>query len=407
MKKNVKGFTLIELLAVIVVLAVIMVIATQQINSVIKKNTADSFKSSLDVVAKQAKTFYAAEGMDPTENELRELIDYNENEYQITYGQENKKICVEATEEGKFGNVKQEDFGKIEFEKNEETGNYSSTSKDGNYSYEASSESSGPKLCLKFSDGMVVSIDEENENTESSFSDDSWETIANNINSGVYKVGDTKEVDLGTYGKHTVRVANTSTPSECSTEGFSQTACGFVIEFADIVTESVMNSQESGIKHSDGWPASQLHDLINNSIYNALPDDLKNVIKTTKVVSGHVNNDQENFVSYDKLYLFSIKEIYGIRAIMEALNPTISSDTAEDNTRQLDFYKGKTLSSQNSWEFVLKYKNGSTVPWWSRVPLVYDVLDHDGFLLAGGDKGGWGYYASSISFGVSPAFRIG
>ena len=35
--KNNKGFTLIELLAVIVVLAIIMVIATQQVNSTIKK----------------------------------------------------------------------------------------------------------------------------------------------------------------------------------------------------------------------------------------------------------------------------------------------------------------------------------------------------------------------------------
>ena len=52
------------------------------------------------------------------------------------------------------------------------------------------------------------------------FSTDSWETIVSAVKSGnisVYKVGDTKEIDLGTtYGTHTLRVANTSTPSECS-----------------------------------------------------------------------------------------------------------------------------------------------------------------------------------------------
>ena len=78
-----------------------------------------------------------------------------------------------------------------------------------------------------------------------SFAEDSWETIVKRVQAGeigTYNVGDTKEVNLGTtYGTHTLRIANTSTPSECSTEGFSQTACGFVLEFADIITTHIMN----------------------------------------------------------------------------------------------------------------------------------------------------------------------
>ena len=70
----------------------------------------------------------------------------------------------------------------------------------------------------------------------SQFSLDDWGTIVRNVKSGntnMYKTGDTKEVNLGsTYGTHTLRIANISTPSECSTTGFSQTACGFVLEFA-------------------------------------------------------------------------------------------------------------------------------------------------------------------------------
>ena len=64
-----------------------------------------------------------------------------------------------------------------------------------------------------------------------SFATDSWETIVTAVkenNIGKYNVGDTKEIDMGTYGTHTLRIANTSTPSECSTTGFSQSACGFV-----------------------------------------------------------------------------------------------------------------------------------------------------------------------------------
>ena len=77
------------------------------------------------------------------------------------------------------------------------------------------------------------------------FATDSWSTIIANVKAGngnEYAVGSTKEVNLGTtYGTHTLRVANTSTPSECSTTGFSQTACGFVLEFADIITTHAMN----------------------------------------------------------------------------------------------------------------------------------------------------------------------
>ena len=72
-----------------------------------------------------------------------------------------------------------------------------------------------------------------------SFSDDSWDTIAANVKAGrgeMYEVGDTKEVTLSgaVNGTFTVRVANTSTPKECKGAGFSQTACGFVVEFEDI-----------------------------------------------------------------------------------------------------------------------------------------------------------------------------
>lgn len=80
---------------------------------------------------------------------------------------------------------------------------------------------------------------------QTAFEKDSWETISNNVKSGNtsdYKIGDTKIVDLGTYGKHKVRIANMSTPSECSNENFSQTACGFVVEFADTIVDKTMNS---------------------------------------------------------------------------------------------------------------------------------------------------------------------
>ena len=138
------------------------------------------------------------------------------------------------------------------------------------------------------------------------FATDSWSTIIANVKAGngsEYAVGSTKEVNLGTtYGTHTLRVANTSTPSECSTEGFSQTACGFVLEFADIITEHNMNPSGTykGTQYGfgwneDGWPATSMRTFVNNDIYNAIPSEIKNAIIDTTVVSGHGKSDTENF----------------------------------------------------------------------------------------------------------------
>ena len=119
------------------------------------------------------------------------------------------------------------------------------------------------------------------------FSTESWDTIVSAVKSGdtsVYNVGDTKEIDMGEYGTHTLRIANMSTPSECNTEGFSQSACGFVLEFADIITTDKMNDTNTNV---GGWPASSMYAFVNYVIYDALPEEIKDAIIDTTVVSGH------------------------------------------------------------------------------------------------------------------------
>ena len=147
----------------------------------------------------------------------------------------------------------------------------------------------------------------------SQFEKDSWTTIITNVRNGNisdYNLGDTKEVDLGNLGIHSVRIANKSTPDECSTKGFSQTACGFVLEFEDVITTHAMNSTTT--TNVGGWPASAMYTYVNTDLYNMLPTDLKNAIIDTTVVSSHGSDDSANFTSIDKLYLLAPKEIYGI-----------------------------------------------------------------------------------------------
>ena len=231
-----------------------------------------------------------------------------------------------------------------------------------------------------------------------SFATDSWDTIIKTVKNGntsFYHVGDTKEIYMGSFGTHTIRIANTSTPDECATDGFSQTACGFVLEFVDIITEHNMNSTST---NTGGWPATLMRTYVNNDIYNALPSELKNGIIDTYVVSGHGPSDSANFTSTDKLYLLSTKEVYG----KDGTSNVIYYDTAEAETRQLDYYKAQGVTTSN-YRGAIKQYNGSKYYWWLRVAssttsdLFYRVY-------ANGD---WGNGSASDTYGVAPAFRIG
>ena len=249
---------------------------------------------------------------------------------------------------------------------------------------------------------------EESINTVS-FAEDSWDTIAKAVKAGNtsnYHVGDTKEVDLGTYGKHKVRIANMNTPNECKQEGFSQSACGFVVEFIDVITTHVMNpsgdykgtTYNSGW-NKDGWPKSQMKTFIDNDIYNSLPQELKSVIITTETVSGHGSEDTNNFTSIDKLYLLSTAEVWA-----QGTSNTIDSDTARDKTRRLDYYNEKGVTT-NSYDAAIKNNSsGTATAWWWLRSARSNIYCN--FYYVGG-SGDWGNHGAGTTGGVSPAFRIG
>ena len=227
-----------------------------------------------------------------------------------------------------------------------------------------------------------------------SFADDSWDTISSAVKSGTYpyQVGDTKTVDMGSLGTHTVRVANTTA---CTNGETSETACGFVVEFADIISEQAMNSTAINV---GGWPASAMRTYVNTTVYNALPSDLQNVIATTTVVSSHGSTSGEaNFTSSDKLYLLSTKEVWG----KVGTSNTINYDTAEVETRQLDYYKNNGVTTSN-YRGAIKQYNGTNTNWWLRSAA--SDLTNAFFLV--NNIGGWNGDAASNTRGVAPAFRI-
>ena len=244
------------------------------------------------------------------------------------------------------------------------------------------------------SPGYFTSIPEPN-----SFSSDSWMTIVKAVKSGnisKYNVGDTKTVNLGTYGTHTLRVANISKSDSCGNSGYSESGCGFVIEFADIITNRVINSTSTT---RGSWSATTIRTFVNNDIYNLLPTDLKNGILNTNVITGHGNSEGNNSTSTDKLYLLSPIEIYG--------SVSTTYDSAINVTNQLDYYKQNNVSL-NSYDSAIKNTvvsggTGGADAWWTRTPA--QMMDGQ-FMMVTNTGNLYSTYLTQ-QLGVSPAFRIG
>ena len=229
------------------------------------------------------------------------------------------------------------------------------------------------------------------------FANDSWDTIAaviQNGDLGAYQLGAEKEVEID--GKnYTVRVANNTTPEECNLYDFSQTACGFVVEFVDVVEKRAINNTITSV---GGWPASEVRTYANGVFFNKLPSDLQNVIIDTNVISSHGSTlGETNFLSTDKIYLLSAVEVWNNNR-----NNISSYDSSYYNTRQLDYYNLQGVTTSN-FANAIKQSNGSSSTWWLRSSFFNDDFS---FIYVGTD-GNWYYTQSRYNYGFAPAFRIG
>ena len=364
-----KGFTLVELLAVIAILAILVIIALPNVLKMFNDSKKNSFLTEAKTVYSEVSKKYISESMKG--NKLTYVSSEDNTKLDMT----GKKLqyCVLLNADGSVKSMKVSNGEWIaELSGNKKITDLKSTDlKNGNLD----NEECGPKK-------------------PKTFKEDSWDTIANAVRTGQtsnYHVGDEKEVDLGTYGKHNVRIANMNTPDECKQEGFSQTACGFVVEFADIITTHNMNST---FTNEGGWPKSQMKTFIDKDIYNSLPQELKSVIITTETVSGHGIKDTNNFTSTDKLYLLSTAEVWA-----QGTSNLINYDSARDKTRQLDYYTGVTTYAH---DITIKKYQGEVTKWWLRS--ANSNYNYNFYYVY--TNGGWNCDRASSTRGVSPAFRI-
>ena len=169
-----------------------------------------------------------------------------------------------------------------------------------------------------------------------------------------------------------------------------------------------MNASNTNV---GGYPASGLYKFLNGtddttysantidsstkstvkSVYMSLPEDLRNIIIDTTVVSGHGPSDSSNFTSTDKLFLLDGKELYGT-------SYTEQWETAKGSQRQLDYYLSVGCTASNKSAIVKQYNSVDT-DWWIRSA---DSGSNGYFFRVGTGRNS----TSNVAYGVSPAFRI-
>lgn len=249
-------------------------------------------------------------------------------------------------------------------------------------------------------------------NTPSTLEEDSWPKIARVVknNSEAYPLGATKTIQLdddddGVMETYHLRVANNTTPSECNTTGFSQTACGFVLEFVEVLAKDrQMNKLDTFNRsleyNSNGsWEHSIIRGYMNSTFFNKLPSELRSRIIDTYVVSGHNEyiSGATNFYSTDKIYFFDPIEVWNA-------NPN-NKYTAADSTRQLDYYESQNTSLSNLGPAIKNKVNGLQLPTDWHLRSAYNNYIYDFYLVK--NDGGWATIEAHLIGGVSPAFRLG
>ena len=252
MKK--KGFTLVELLAVIAILAILVIIALPNVLKMFNDSKKNSFLTEAKTLYSEVSKKYISENMKG--NKLTYISSEDDTKLEMT-GRD-LQYCVLLNTDGSVKSMKVSNGEWIaELPSGKKITDLNSSDLEdvpSGYKFECNGSTTQTPLPAK------------------SFGEDSWKVIASNAKSCTdnpdscpYEVGQTKTVKMGSFGTHTLRIANLNSPTEegCGTNGFSQSACGFVVEFTDFITTYYMNPTST---NKGGWLDSKMKKFIDNDI---------------------------------------------------------------------------------------------------------------------------------------------
>ena len=143
------------------------------------------------------------------------------------------------------------------------------------------------------------------------FTTDSWQTIASASASGLassyYNIGDVKTVSLSGIGTMDFEIADFN-HDYLSGSTSAQTAGITLITKNLLYTTYQINSSNTNV---GGFPASKLYQTLSTTIFNALPAELQNVVKTIYKRYGTGNSTSNGQWFGSKIWIPLEYELFG------------------------------------------------------------------------------------------------
>lgn len=207
-----------------------------------------------------------------------------------------------------------------------------------------------------------------------SFALSDWQEIKEILDSGkakeVFEVGDEREETLITGEKITLVLLGFG-----QDEKVSGGKANMTIGLKDLMDGDFEMNLEH--KNAGGWDKSRMRTVYMERIFKLLPEDLRELIVPVKKCTSAGNGSTDITVSEDKLFLFSLAEIYSTRAIKKSDNGDISqnADVYQEEGEQYEYFKnllGDADPYDDNEETIKRKANGggSANGWWLRSPTI-------------------------------------
>ena len=220
--------------------------------------------------------------------------------------------------------------------------------------------------------------------------EDSWATISQIAKSGnaesYYTIGDEKEIELTTGETLTLRIIGFNHDVLSDGTGYS----GITFETKHLMSSKLaMNSSDTNV---GGWRESAMRTRLQpgGSIYNVLPQEVRDVIRPVNKVTSVGNVGSALETTSDYAFLLSEVEIFGS-----------TSFSVAGEGKRYDYYGSYATTSARRIKN-LANGTGSANYWWERSPASGSTSN---FCYVG-SNGNAGYGYAGASFGVSFGFCV-
>ena len=235
------------------------------------------------------------------------------------------------------------------------------------------------------------------------------------IASSIWAIGDTRQVTLNgtvsayTFSNETVYMFIIAFDHNSSVEmnGEHHIVCSFAksaatggkdVAFVDSQYGNYTSNQSfhmnSSARNSGGWASSYMRQTICSQFKNAMPSDLRAVLRTRTIYTdntggGRGNNSSNVTATSDTVYIPSEFEVKGAR--------TYANSYEQNHQQQLAYYKNGASK--------IRYKSNNTSTaalWWMRSPGYYD----NGAFCSVHIDGSLSGYNAHYDFGFAPLITL-